>query len=78
MQGTAGTEAEGQVAKDDVQEVQGEQEQLDEQAEGSVSGGPLDVRQNVAVGKGNDEEDDTEDEDEYEDEEDAEEKAYLN
>ena len=76
-----GTAAEGQAAEyegDDVQEVQGEQEQLDEQAEGAISGDPLDVRQNVVVGDGNDKEDDTEDEDEYEDEEDVEEEAYLN
>ena len=65
VQGTAGTEAKGQAAEDDVQEVQGEQEQLDEQAEESVGGGPLDIRQNVVVGKGNNEDDDTEDEDAY-------------
>ena len=73
MQGTA---AKGQAAEDegdDVQEAQGEQEQLDEQAEGAVGGDPLDVRQNVVVGNGKDK-DNTEDEDE----EDVEEEAYLN
>ena len=76
MQSTA---AEGQAAEDEdgcVQEVQAEQEQLDEQAEGAVSGDPLVVTQNVVEEE--DDKDDTEDEDEYEDEEDAEEEAYLN
>ena len=77
------TAAEGQAAEDEggcVQEVQAEQEQLDEQAEGAVSGDPLDIAQNVVVdlNEEEDNEDDTEDEDKYEDEEDAEEEAYLN
>ena len=78
-----GTAAEGQAAEDEggcVQEAQAEQEQLDEQAEGAVSGDPLDVTQNVVVdpNEEEDDEDDTEDEDEYEDERDAEKEAYLN
>ena len=78
-----GTATEGQAAEDEgegVQEAQGEQEQLDEQAEGAVSGDPLDIRQNVVVdpNEEEDDEDNTEDEDKYEDEEDAEEEAYLN
>ena len=77
---TQHTAAKGQAAEDEgegVQEAQGEQEQLDEQAEGAVGGDPLDIRQNVVLDP-NDEEDDTEDEDKYEDEEDEEEEAYLN
>ena len=77
------TATKGQAAEDEgghVHEAQAEQEQLDEQAEGAVSGDPLDIAQNVVVdlNEEEDNEDNTEDEDKYEDEKVAEEEAYLN